>query len=168
MKQIDISTPKFPNTYAVVDDEDYAKLSRYKWCVTICNNKKYVSRGETKHGKTITYKMHNAIMPTSKKLDIDHRDNDGLNNQKSNLRICTRSQNSWNGSSHIDGVSKYKGVHFRRDIKKWTSQIKKGETRLTLGCFVNEIEAAKAYDAAAKELFGEFARLNFSTPPSGT
>ena len=90
------------------------------------------------------------------------KDGDGLNNQKANLRICTRSQNKMNGKSYKNSSSKYKGIWWVKKNKKWRVRIRLNNKTIHLGYFKDETEAAKAYDSKAKELFGEFARLNFS------
>lgn len=157
MKEIQLSQDKV----ALVDDEDYDWLNQWKWY--ICTQKKtsYVLR--IKERKTIL--MHRQIMNAQKGELIDHKDGNGLNNQKSNLRKCTRSQN--NANRHSFGSSKYLGVckATHTDNGKiyiyWHANIKKNQEPICLGIFKSEIDAAKAYDKKAKELHGEFARLNF-------
>ena len=104
--------------------------------------------------------MHRLILgepPSDQKVIVDHRDGNGLNNQRSNLRWVTKQENNCNragfGSSGFLGVSKSRG--------KWVAKIRRDGIRYHLGTFVSEIEAAKAYDAKAIQLHGEFANLNF-------
>jgi len=106
--------------------------------------------------------MHREIMNAPKGLDVDHIDGNGLNNRKSNLRLCTHAENVHNSRPMRNGSSKYKGVCWHKTYKKWYSSIGKTGKRFYLGRFDNEIDAALAYDKKAKELFGEFAYLNFA------
>jgi len=94
---------------------------------------------------------------------VDHIDRDGLNNQKSNLRVCTNSQNSCNKIAHSDRrASKYKGIgHTKRNrTKKWSAKICVNGKQKGLGSFLTEREAAEAYNVAALKYHGEFANLN--------
>ena len=104
--------------------------------------------------------MHRFILNAPKGQYVDHRDRNGLNNQKRNLRFCTQSQNMMNLKSST-GTSKYKGVSWNIKYKRWQSHIRLNYKLKNLGSYNSEIEAALAYDHAARELFGEFARLNF-------
>lgn len=101
--------------------------------------------------------MHIEIMG---KRGIDHRDHNGLNNQKSNLRFCTPSENAMNARKNENSSSVYKGVCFFNRDKKWLAQIQVNGKPIRLGCFASEVEAAKAYNNKAIELFCEFANLN--------
>ena len=106
--------------------------------------------------------MHRLILgepPSDQKVIVDHRDGNGLNNQRSNLRWVTKQENNCNRRSV--GSSQFLGVSWNKRHRKWTSQIRKDGKRTHLGTFVSEIEAAKAYDAKAIQLHGEFANLNF-------
>ena len=106
--------------------------------------------------------MHREILGiTDPKINVDHLDGDGLNNQRSNLRVCTDSQNGANRGKQKNNKSGYKGVHWNKKTKKWAAQIQYHKKVLNLGYYSDIIEAAKAYDKKALELFGEFARLNF-------
>jgi len=96
-----------------------------------------------------------------KGLDWDHIDGNELNNQRANLRIATRSQNLANGAKHADGLNPFKGICFDKSRGKWISKICVNYKQINLGRFVTAEEAALAYDVAAKEHFGEFARTNF-------
>ncbi len=96
-------------------------------------------------------------------LVVDHIDRDGLNNARSNLRLCSQAQNSRNAVSNNGASSKYKGVCRYRKIKRWRATIKFNKRSYNLGYFTDEIAAAKAYDKKAVEFFGQFAYLNF--PP---
>jgi len=96
-------------------------------------------------------------------LVVDHIDRDGLNNRKSNLRLCTNAENIRNAGKRGKGFSKYKGVSRHTRGKKWTAVIQLNKKTYFLGYFENEIDAARAYDKKAKELHGQFACLNF--PP---
>lgn len=91
---------------------------------------------------------------------VDHADGNRTNNKIENLRLCTNSQNLQNCKSHKNSTSKYKGVSWVEDRKKWVAQICKNYKQRSLGRFNTEIAAAEAYNREAKSLFGEFARLN--------
>lgn len=143
---------------ALVDDEDYENVNQYHWCANKYGINYYAVRSIKIGDKWTQQLMHWIIM--GEKL-IDHEDNNGLNNQRSNLRKCTYSQNQMNKRPQRNGTSIYKGVHWRAERTKWVSKIKFNEKTIRLGCFVNEIDAARAYDSKAVELFGEFANINF-------
>lgn len=155
---------------AIVDDEDYEELNKYKWHISSSKSSKtcYAERFITiihqnmkikQKFKQKCIKMHRVIMNVSSKMQIDHIDGNGLNNQKSNLRICTNKQNMHNNSNLRNGKSGYKGVSYYRG--KIRAQIQPDNKYIHLGYFNTLEEAARAYDEKAKELFGEFAYLNF-------
>lgn len=144
---------------ALVDDEDFEELLKYSWQANKffrvsrrtpgkrCDKRHYIS-------------MHRYIMGVSDpKVQIDHIDGNPLNNQRNNLRIATNSQNQQNRRKHLKCSSKYKGVSLDKRRGKWSSYIRIDKLKF-LGYFHSEIEAAKAYNEAAKKYFGEFAKLN--------
>jgi hypothetical protein len=151
MKQVPVG-----DTFALVDDEDFELVSQYSWHV------KKNRRGD------VTY-AHHSLNPGNLLMHclimgdtgIDHKDGNGLNNTRDNLRKVTASQNAANRVSHANTSSKYKGVCWHKRQGKWIGTINKEGKRTHLGYFTDEVEAAKAYDKAAIELYGEFARLNF-------
>lgn len=159
MKKIDISTPKFPNTFALVDDEDYEWLNKWKWSAMRCKKSRtlYAVRGTTNE----FFYMHRSILGLTDKTKIDHRDGNGLNNQKNNIRTCTHKQNMRNSRARHGTSSGYKGVMWRKDTNKWTASITYNGQVIRLGCYTCLMKAVRAYDSKAKELFGEFARTNF-------
>lgn len=162
MKHIDVSTPKYPNKFALVDNKDYKWLNQWKWHVCKDSNyaRWYVCRGKSINGKMKVILMHRFIMNTPKKMHTDHINHDALDNRRDNLRICTVSQNVCNQRKQPNHTSKYKGVTWHKQNKYWMAQIVCNYKHYYLGCFVNEKDAAKAYNKAAKKQFGEFAHLN--------
>lgn len=105
--------------------------------------------------------MHRMILDAKPGQLIDHKDGDGLNNTRANLRIATPSNNNQNSKPQKGGSSAYKGVSWFKRYKKWQVIITVNGRNKSLGYFIHEIEAAKAYDEAAIREFGEFARPNF-------
>ena len=159
MKEILLTQGKI----ALVDDEDYDRVNAFKWHTENYNNRLYAKRGILINGKLKTQRMHQFIIGENVlKLDIDHIDNNGLNNQKNNLRLCTHSQNMMNQEKQKNRSTKYKGVSFHKRDNIYQSNIRSNGKLIYLGSFISEIEAAKEYDKKAKELFGDFARLNFT------
>lgn len=153
------------NKTALVSDIDFDELKDLGWFSNKQGNTLYVVRNE-KHkgeGKRRKITMHRQVLGLSKgdgKM-VDHINGNGLDNRRCNLRICTGTQNQQNRKIQ-HGTSEFKGVHWNKRSEKWQSQIKFNKKRRHLGCFNSETEAAKAYDRAAKNLFGEFARPNFN------
>lgn len=157
------------NKFAKVDNQDYKYLNQYNWFASKGRSTYYASRSVTLgYNKEYMLKMHILIMCPPKGYDIDHRNRDTLDNRKINLRYVNKSQNNQNKKMNnlYNGTptsSKFKGVSLvitRKGSKRWKSQITLNSKHIYLGHFDNEIDAAKAYNVKAKELFGEYALLN--------
>lgn len=164
MKTIELSQEKF----ALIDDEDYDYLMRWKWHALKSKNTFYAVRNiPAQNGQPRTgIGMHRAIMNLNDKdIHVDHEDHNGLNNQKYNIRVCTRSQNMSNRRAQKNSSSKYVGVCFRKDNQKWQATVHKNGKQYFIGFFNLEEDAAKAYDRKAKKLKGQFANLNFKQTP---
>lgn len=154
MKEIPLTQGKV----TLVDDEDFEWLSKFNWHYGC---KGYAVRGIHHTGKEY---MHVAIMHATSIFQVDHKNLNTLDNQKSNLRICTQIQNSRNIGISKANKSGYKGVSKHGDPrykKEWMALIYLRGKGIHLGSFFTKEEAARAYDRAAKNLFGEFAQLNF-------
>ncbi len=141
---------------AVVDVEDYEHLKQYKWYATCSDGRYYAYRSFNR----TCMSMHRYIMNAPKDKVVDHKDGNGLNNRRSNLRICAIRENVHNCRGRYK-TSKYKGVHWNKKVSRWVSSITEKGRYKFLGHFDNEADAAKVYDKAAKRSFGEFAYLNF-------
>jgi hypothetical protein len=148
--------PLTQHKFALVDPEDYAELARHKWCAAKQGNSWYAVRSE--HGRQL--RMHRVILNAPPHRVVDHIDHDGLNNVKHNIRPCTRSQNARNQRPQQGRSSRYIGVCWSKRERKWYSRIQNNGRQRSLGLFQDERAAARARDAAAIALHGEFAHLN--------
>jgi len=140
----------------IVDAEDYGWLMQYKWYA----NKKAGGFYAARIHKRKMLLMHRLITNAPKGLVVDHIDANPLNNRRSNLRLVTVAQNQYNRRP-LKRSSKYKGVSWNTQTAKWSARIEKDGRSMHLGLFKAESDAAKTYDKKAKQLFGEFAFLNF-------
>jgi hypothetical protein len=148
---------------ALVDDEDFEELSKYSWHAVWnkTGNKFYAQHNYRVKNKTKTLRMHRLILGlTDPKIQCDHKDGNGLNNQRENLRKATNRQNQMNQKKRLNCSSKYTGVSWSTEKRKWRSYIRIDDKYKYLGYFDDEIEAAKAYNEAAEKRSGEFANLN--------
>jgi hypothetical protein len=148
---------------AIVDDEFYESVCRHKWCVAKRGTMTYaVSRIKSDDGSSRVVYMHRFVMQLYGELHgrIDHRDRNGLNNQRSNMRSATAVQNGQNRGAAKRSKHGLKGIHYRPDCNKWRALIKADGRPIHLGYFATRELAAAAYDAAATKYFGEFANLN--------
>lgn len=149
---------------AIVDDEDFERVNQFKWCAQWNKYTKsyYAVKNTTiAKGKRIIEGMHCFIIGVSDGKQVDHIDHDTLFNVRQNLRECTNRQNQCNQKKHAGCSSQYKGVCWQKRGRRWMAQIGNDSHHLYLGIFKNEVDAARAYDAKARELFGEFSYLNF-------
>ncbi len=158
---MEFETLNLPTGHTVIiDKDDVEKINQYKWHLVGYKDKQYA---QSTIKDPVNVLMHRFILCPPLGFDIDHINGNGLDNRKSNLRICTRSQNLQNQiRKSSNKTSQYKGVHFNKMKNKWIATIKKDGIATYLGSFTSEIKAATAYDKAANGLFGEFARLNFN------
>lgn len=147
---------------AIIDDEDFDKVSRYRWYSDVKKRRVYAGRSERgDDGLPRSISMHRFILGHCGNLGVDHIDGNGLNNQKSNLRICTQTENlrAFQRKRH-SATSKYRGVSWSSDRKKWLSQIVVNKKTINLGRYEDDMDAAKSYNIAAEKYFGAFATLN--------
>ena len=144
------------NKYALVDLDDLSLVSDKKWQAKYSKGNWYASHSSAR-GEIF---MHNLILGRIKNLEVDHRNQNGLDNRRENLRHATKSQNRANVSLRKDNSSGYKGVSLYGPTGKWKAYIQENGKQKHLGFFKDSIEAAKAYNREAKRIFGEFAWLN--------
>jgi hypothetical protein len=139
--------------FALVDDEDYERVMQYDWHVT--------KVGVRCNSRILERRLANFILDVSEELD--HADRNILNNRRCNLRLCTRSQNNMNRTKMAGSASsRYKGVSWDSWNKAWRAQVFAKSKRVHVSRHKTEVDAAKAYDEAAKEFHGEFAKTNFA------
>jgi len=153
MKKIKLTQGK----YALVDDKDFEQLNQFKWCIWKDKNTDYAARRKSE--KIIL--MHRYIMNCPQNKQIDHKNRNGLDNRRNNLRICNIHQNARNRVGNKNTSSKYKGVCWHKKSNKWTCKIGINNKRKSLGFYHHEKDAARIYDFWANKLFKEFAYLNF-------
>jgi hypothetical protein len=148
--------------YTIVDPDIYYRLNDFDWCAKICFGRTYVVRFVDTPKGTKLISLHREITNAPPGKLVDHRNNIPFDNRMDNLRFATRSQNGCN--CRIDKSktsSKYRGVRFIKKSRRWAANIRINGKKVWLGSFKNEIDAALAYDKAARKYHKEFARLNF-------
>jgi hypothetical protein len=139
---------------AVIDEEDAERVLPFNWAVSVRPEKEWTPYASGRvEGRRVL--LHRFLMDAPPGIAVDHVDGNGLNNRRVNLRYATQSQNLANRRTDGNKTSPYRGV--RKVKKPWYARI----GRAHIGAYETEEEAARAYDAKARELFGEFARLNF-------
>lgn len=165
MKTIPLSLGKV----AIVDDDDYDAISEHKWHAVKRRSLWHAMRTEKRNGHKKTIYMHRIIVGALPGEEVDHKSGDGLDNRKENLRRCTHRQNGQHRKLPSQRkTSRFHGVHWYGQRNRWRVVICAGPRdasgkakQLHVGLFRNEIDAARAYDAAAIEHFGTFAITNF-------
>lgn len=163
MKKIKLTQGK----YALVDDQDYEELNKYKWHIRKRSekpsNKAFYAVTTVRivgSNKQTALSMHRVITKCPPQKVIDHIDGDGLNNQRNNLRIVTHAENIQNSGKRENNKSGYKGVYWLKSHKKWNAQIGVNNKKIHLGLYTTAEEAYKAYCEACVKYHKEFARLD--------
>lgn len=151
---------------AQVDDEDFERINQHKWYADFDKHTQsfYARRRTLKtegRGRR-SVRMHREVMRAPEGQEVDHVNHDTLDNQKSNLRLCSTRQNQGNVRLPSDNTSGFKGVYWYKRARKWVAHIGVSGRRVTIGAYSTPADAAKAYDAAAISHFGEFAHTNRS------
>jgi len=154
MKEIQLSQGKV----ALVDDEDFERLSQWGWHYHIGYAARMSPRPRVKGKSTIIY-MHRLIMNTPDGMQVDHINGEGLDNRRENLRNCTNTENQHNQKLSKKSTTGFKGV--RKRERRFEAQIRVDGKDLYLGMYATPEEAARAYDNAAVKYFGEFSKVNF-------
>lgn len=162
MKQIPLTKGKV----AIVDDEDFERVSRHKWLASRGARTWYAHATEMQvvdgSKKRVTLAMHRIVLSPLPWQIVDHVNHDGLDNRRQNLRTCFKGENIANApKKRTPYSSKFKGVNWKKQQQRWVAQITAGRRVIHLGLYATEEDAAKAYDRAAIQYFGEFACLNF-------
>ena len=161
----EIIVPLTQGKTAVIDVSDGPLILIHKWFSARARVTMYAHRTGWIDGRNVTIRMHRVIARALAGQHVDHINGDTLDNRRSNLRICTISENARNATKR-KGVSMYKGVSLSNTGNRWVANIYDSGRLKFLGSFTSEEDAARAYDVAAKQIFGEFARPNFAEQPT--
>jgi hypothetical protein len=153
MREIQLTQGQF----AQVDDEDYELVSQYLWKADAHHGNWYVRRTDYSTGHKVTVQLHTFLTGWPQ---VDHKDGNGLNNQKNNLREATTPENARNRHGRSNSKSGFKGVSWDKQSVRWRAGIRLNGKQHDLGRFDDAEEAARAYDAVAVEYHGEFAKTN--------
>ena len=151
---------------ALVDDEDFELVSKHSWHLRMSYSKKhfYAEGGRIPGDNTHRFLMHRLVVRAERGIDVDHKNHNGLDNQKHNLRLATKSQNRMNSNTNSNKngkrPSRFKGVYSHHRGNRWVSHLVANGKWIYIGSFKTEMEAAVAYNEAAKMHHGEFAVLN--------
>lgn len=145
--------------HAIVDAEDFAWLSHWDWFAAKRPDGKFYAVRTSEDRKRI--RMHRVILDCASGEEGDHKNGNTLDNRRENLRKCTHLQNGRNRLKSKNNTSGFKGVTWHTCGNKWLAQIRVNYKTISLGHYDDPVEAARAYDAAAKLHFGEFAKVNF-------
>jgi hypothetical protein len=140
----------------IVDDDVYEWASKRGWFAERHSNRTRIYAKDSKRNR-----LHRLIMKAGVGQQVDHRDGNGLNNRRDNLRLCDRRGNARNTDLRVNNESGFKGVYWYRRDSEWKAQIKIDGKVKHLGCYSDARDAAEAYDRAALSLFGEYAWTNF-------
>ena len=149
---------------AIVDDEDYEKISKYPWFKLVSSSSTVYARTNVR-GKTVL--MHRMILDAPPDKVVGHGNFDGLDNRRSNLELCTNAVNAARARKHLHrkkrrgATSQYLGVSWDTRHKKWVAQVQVRGHKRALGYFAVEEDAARAYDKAVTEAYGDGAWTNF-------
>jgi hypothetical protein len=148
-------------TVALIDDEDFEAVRKFVWTASgrVHKDNKWLYPCSHVPSFGYTVAMHRLILPAPKGMITDHINGDRFDNRRQNLRICTKAENMRNRQKGVRTKCKYKGVH--KHGRKYLASICANSIQKVIGSFDSELDAALAYDRAAIELHGEFARLNF-------
>jgi hypothetical protein len=143
---------------AVIDAADVHLVSGCNWYANTDGHTVYAQRGAYADGVQKTTRLHRVLMSVDDGLLVDHRDGDGLNNRRSNLRVATRAQNNRNQRLVVRNSSGFKGVSWDKHERKWQAQIRMNNKTHNLGRYRTPEDAHAAYCEASTRLHGEFAR----------
>ena len=158
-----IESKKHGKHTVLIDTEDWEKVSQHKWHVyrsDRSDDTMYAATSQLSSPRMLL--LHRLVLNAGRGTIVDHKNHNGLDNRKSNLRICTQQENCRNQRRRKNNTSGYKGVaSVGRGSSKWRAYITEGNKQVRLGNFTTKEEAARAYDAKAIEIFGEYAYLNF-------
>lgn len=147
---------------AIVDASDYEWLIRFNWKYDPDGYAMRNALAAERNGRGYyNIRMHREITKAEKGMQVDHINGDTLDNRRGNLRVCTKTENGRNRNPVKGTTSRFKGVCMPKGRVKWWASIHVNDKKLYLGSYENEEEAARVYDKAALEHFGEYARLNF-------